>query len=157
MILSQVVYFSPPHLIHRGLDSCNTTSLINVCFFFKSHPHSSWFIFIRRRGTVRYQYNAPKRCKKYTQESVAPSTSLLPPSSQPFFFFGHFYHWASLGNQFLPPSCRRMFKFLHKSACICVFRCPLLPYAKNNKQTMHDDNMPLIPALEKPRRSKEEW
>lgn len=32
MILSQVVYFFPPHLIHRGLDSCNTTSLINVCF-----------------------------------------------------------------------------------------------------------------------------
>lgn len=33
MILSQVIYFFPPHLIHRGLDSCNTTSLINVCFF----------------------------------------------------------------------------------------------------------------------------
>lgn len=39
MILSQVVYFFPPHLIHCGLDSCNTTSLINVCFFFLNLIH----------------------------------------------------------------------------------------------------------------------
>lgn len=33
MILAQVVYVPRPYLIHRGLDSCDTTGLINVCFF----------------------------------------------------------------------------------------------------------------------------